>query len=134
MQLQFVTQLSLTAEPLQILQLTTSLFNYFNNCFTSVAEKTKSNINILLYTDYLCNTNTNMFFFNPTAKNEMTVIISSLDFHKSSGPNYIPVKILKLLKMTFLDNWEIFLICLYQLGNFPYIKTDQVLTEINHAK
>ena len=34
----------------------------------------------------------------PTDKNKISFIISSLDSHKSSGPNSIPVKILKLLK------------------------------------
>ena len=34
----------------------------------------------------------------PTEKNEISLIISSLNSHKSSGPNSIPVKILKLLK------------------------------------
>ena len=50
------------------------------------------------YTDYLSHTNTNTFFLTPTDKNEISFIISSLDSHKSSGPNSIPVKILKLLK------------------------------------
>ena len=48
--------------------------------------------------DYLSSTNTNMFFLTPTDKNEIYFIISSLDSHKSSGPNSIPVDILKRLK------------------------------------
>ena len=50
------------------------------------------------YTDYLSYINTSTFFSTLTDKNEMSLIISSLDSHKSSGPNSIPVKILKLLK------------------------------------
>ena len=78
----------------------TSMSNVFNNYFTSIAEKTKSNIKFSpkQYTDYLSSTNTNTFFLTPTDKNEIAFIISSLDSHKSSGPNSIPVKILKLLK------------------------------------
>ena len=74
--------------------------NVFNNYFTSIAEKTKSNVKFSPknYTDYLSNTNTNMFLLTPTEKNEISFIISSLDSHKSSGPNSIPVKMLKLLK------------------------------------
>ena len=74
--------------------------NVFNNYFTSIAEKTKSDIKFSPkhYTDYLCNTNTNTLFLTPTDKNEISFIISSLDSHKSSGPNSVPVKILKLLK------------------------------------
>ena len=39
-----------------------------------------------------------MLFLIPTDKNEISFIILSLDSHKSSGPNSIPVKILKLPK------------------------------------
>ena len=69
----------------------TTMSNVFNNCFTSVAEKTKSNIKFLteLYTDYLSNTNANTFFLTPTDKNEIAFIISSLDSHKSSGLAYL---------------------------------------------
>ena len=45
----------------------------------------------------LPNSNTNTFFLTPTDKNEKS-FMSSLDSCKSSGPNSIPVKILKLLK------------------------------------
>ena len=78
----------------------TTMSNVFNNYFTSIAEKTKSNIKFSPkhYTDYLSSTNTNTFFLTPTDKNEIAFIISSLDSHKSSGLNSIPVKILKLLK------------------------------------
>ena len=73
--------------------------NVFNNYFTSIAEKTKSNIKFSPknYRYYLYNTKTNMFFLTPTDKNEISFIISS-DAHKSSGPNSIPVKNLKLRK------------------------------------
>ena len=78
----------------------TTVSNVFNNYFTSIAEKTKSNIKSSPkhYTDYLSSTNTNTFFLTPTDKNEISFIISSLDSHKSFGPNSIPVKSLKLLK------------------------------------
>ena len=74
--------------------------NVFNNYFTSIAGKTKSHIKFSPkhYTDYLSSSNTNTFFLTPTHKNEIAFIISSLDSHKSSGPNSIPVEILKLLK------------------------------------
>ena len=77
-----------------------AVINVFNNYFTSIAKKTNSNIKFSPkhYTDYLSYTNTNTFFLTPTDKNEISFIISSLDSHKSSGPNSIPVKILKLLK------------------------------------
>ena len=67
----------------------TVMSNVFNNCFPSVAEKTKSNIKFLPkhYTHYLSNTNTNKFFLTPTGKNKISFIISLLDSHKSPGPN-----------------------------------------------
>ena len=78
----------------------TAISNVLNNYFTFIAEKTKSNIKFSPnhYTDYFSNRNSNTFLLIPTDKNEISLIISSLDSHKSSGPNSIPVKILKLLK------------------------------------
>ena len=78
---------------------TSTLLHIFNY-FTSIAKKTNSNIKFSQkhYTDYLSYSNTDTFFLTPTEKNEISLIISSLNSHKSSGPNSIPVKILKLLK------------------------------------
>ena len=58
----------------------TAMSNVFNNYFTSIAEKTKSNVKFLSkhYADYLSNTNTNTFFLTPTGKNTISFIISSL--------------------------------------------------------
>ena len=78
----------------------TAMSNVFNNSFTSIVKKTNSNIKFSPkhYTDYLSYTNRSIFFLTPTDKNEISFIIPSLDTHKSSGPNRIPVKNLKLLK------------------------------------
>ena len=56
----------------------TAMSNVFNACLTSIAEKTKSNIKFSPkhYTDYPIQTQTR----------------SSLDFHKSSGPNLSTIK------------------------------------------
>ena len=72
----------------------TAMSNVFNNYFTSIAKKTNSNIKFSPkhYTGYLSYTNTNTFFLIPTDKNEISFMISSLDSHKSSGLNNIPVK------------------------------------------
>ena len=96
-QLQCFFQLSLITEPIQTLQL---WVNVLNNYFTSIAKKTNPNIKFLSkhHTDYLSYRNTNSFFSTPTDQKEIYFIISSLYSHKSSGPNSIPVKILKLLK------------------------------------
>ena len=88
---------------------------------TSIAKKTNSNIKFSPkhYTDYLYYTNTNTFFLTPTDKNEISFIISSLDSHKSSGPNSVSVKVLKLLKNDISQQLSDIFICLSQLGNFP---------------
>ena len=44
------------------------------------------------------NNSSNSFFLSSTNKNEISVIISSLNPNKSVGPNSVPTKILKLLK------------------------------------
>ena len=95
--------------------------NVFNNYFTSIAEKTKSNVKFSPknYTDYLSNTNTNMFLLTPTEKNEISFIISSLDSHKSSGPNSIPVKMLKLLKNDISQQLSDIFNISFLTGQFP---------------
>ena len=95
----------------------TVMCNVFNNYFTSMDEETKSNIKLSLkhYTNYLSNTNTNTFFLTPTDKNEILFIYLLVP---TNHLVQIPVKILKLLKMTSLNNLVIFLICLFLLSNF----------------
>ena len=74
--------------------------NIFNSYFSSIAKKTSSSIKFSPkhYTDYLSHANTKTFFLTATEKNEIYFIISSLDSHKSSCPNSVPVNILKQLR------------------------------------
>ena len=83
----------LTSDPLKIA-------NVFNNYFSSIGEKAQSKIRFSnkTYTDYLHGDNLNSFFITPTDSEEVISIISSLSDNKSSGPNSIPTRILKLLK------------------------------------
>ena len=85
--------------------------NVFNDYFTSVAKKTNSNIKFSSkhYTDYLSYSNTNTFFLTPTDKKEISLIISSLDSRKSSGPNSIFCKNFKLLKNDISQQLSVFL-------------------------
>ena len=98
--------------------------NVFNNYFTSIAKKTNSNIKFSPkhYTDYLSYSNTNTFFLTPTDKNEISLIISSLDSHKSSGPNSIPVKILKLLKNDISQKLSDIFNMSFSTGQFPSLQ------------
>ena len=70
--------------------------NTFNNYFSSIAETTKKSIK---YSHkYLSNESSTTIFLQPTDKEEITSIISSLNSNKASGPNSIPYRILFLLK------------------------------------
>ena len=49
------------------------------------------------------------FYLSPTTADEIDKLIDSLDINKSSGPNSIPVFILKIMK-TFFRNGSLFLL------------------------
>ena len=83
----------MTSNPLKIA-------NVFNNDFSSTGKITQSKIMFSNknYTDYLHDENFSFFFITPADSEEVITIISSLSDKKSSGPNSIPTRILKLLK------------------------------------
>ena len=101
----------------------TTMSNVFNKYFTSIAEKTKLNIKFLPkhQKDYLFSTNTNTFFLTPTDKNEISLIISSLDPRKLSAPNSTPVKILKLLKNDISQQLSDIFNMSFLTGQFPFV-------------
>ena len=74
--------------------------NTFNNYFASIAETTKRSIKYSHkhFSDYLSNESDSTIFLQPTDKEEIANIISSLNSSKASGPNSIPYRILFLLK------------------------------------
>ena len=74
--------------------------NTFNNYFVSIAETTKKSIKYTHkhFSDYLSNESDSTIFLQPTDKEEIANIISSLNSSKASGPNSIPYRILFLLK------------------------------------
>ena len=74
--------------------------NTFNNYFASKAETTKKSIKYTHkhFSDYLSNESDSTIFLQPTDKEEIANIISSLNSSKASGPNSIPYRILFLLK------------------------------------
>ena len=71
--------------------------NIFNNYFSTVGEKTqtKTKYSYKNYTDYLTKENRNSFFLSPTDKEEIKLILSSLDISKPTGPYSIPTKVLR---------------------------------------
>ena len=63
--------------------------NTFNNYFASTAETTKKKYSHKHFSGYLTNES-----LQPTDKDEIANIISSLNSNKASGPNSIPYRIL----------------------------------------
>ncbi|XP_065682310.1 uncharacterized protein LOC136095525 [Hydra vulgaris] len=74
--------------------------NTFNNYFTGIGRDVQATIPSSMnhFTYYLSNPAQKSFFIKPTDEHEISKIIDSLDSYKASGPNGLPVKILKLLK------------------------------------
>ena len=92
------------------------IVNAFNNYFASIAETTKKSIKYSHkhFSDYLSNESSSTIFLQPTDKEEIANIISSLNSNKASGPNSIPYRISFLLKiMIFQSNWQIYLTSLF---------------------
>ena len=58
---------------------------------------------------------------NPTDKNGISFLISSLDSHKSSGSNSIPVKILKLRKNEISQQLSDIFNMSFSTGQFPSV-------------
>ena len=109
--------------PLIMVILFTSLYdiaNNFNNYFAFITETTKKSIKYSHkhFSDYLSNETSSTIFLQPTDKEEIANIISSLSSNKASGPNCIPYGILFLQKMKFQSNMQIYSTCLSRLVFF----------------
>ena len=77
--------------------------NIFNDYLSSIAEKTKANIKFSnkSFQDFLHHANEESLFIAPTDAYELNLnlIISLLNSNKSTVPNSLPTKILKLLRI-----------------------------------
>ena len=120
--------------------------NIFNNYFVNVGyniEKKISKPKNGNISDYLNNVNCDKtLFLVPVVSHEIVKVIDSLDINKSTGPNSIPVYILKILKPFFSD-WLAKLINLsFETSVFPDIlkvakvvpihKKDSKLDHVNY--
>ena len=107
--------------------------NVFNNYFSSIGTKIEHKIPIVpgSFKDYfekkdkngklLINPLNASFFLSPTIPAEIETLIDALDIKKSTGPNSVPVFILKILK-PFFSSWLSELINLsFNVGIFPDI-------------
>ena len=73
--------------------------NEFNQFFANVASDITKKIprNPKSPLSYLPNPNLNSFFISPCTSEEVSLVTQSLKNGKSSGPNSIPIKLLKIL-------------------------------------
>ena len=73
--------------------------NEFNHFFTKISSDITKKIPRTAKSPlaYLSNPNLESFFVSPCASNEVSTVIQSLKNGKSSGPNRIPIKLLKVL-------------------------------------
>ena len=97
--------------------------NHFNDFFSTIADKVRSEIpqSHRHFSNFLRNRNRSSIFLSPTTPEEVMKVISSFSCNKSSGPNSIPVRVLKILKndishpISFLINRS------FETGIFPSI-------------
>ena len=84
--------------------------NTFNYYFASIAETKKKSIKYSHkhFSDYLSNESVSTLFLQPTDREEIVNIVTSLNSNKSSGPYSIPYRILFLLKNEIQSNWQIY--------------------------
>ena len=81
--------------------------NLFNSFFVNIGMEIDKSIHTTTtnYDIYLNNIiSNNTFFLNPTCPEEIFTIIKALDTKKYSGPNSLPVHIVKLYNNLFSNN------------------------------
>ena len=107
--------------------------NMFNEHFSSIGSKIKQKIPFQTgdFNDYFnkkdkngelfINPANSSFFLSPTVPGEVVLIIDNMDMNKSTGPNSIPIIILKSFKL-FFGKWLSRLVNLcFEMGVFPDI-------------
>ena len=67
----------------------------------------------------LINPNENSFFVSPCTADEVTDVITSLKMGKTSGPNSIPMKLLKILLLKISANLSTLINYSFESGIFP---------------
>ena len=83
------------------------IVNKFNDYFVTVGSSIANRIPTVTgsYKDYMKKINcANSFYLSPTDEFEIEKLIDTLDINKSTGPNSLPVFILKIMK-PFFSKW-----------------------------
>ena len=107
-----------------------AIANNFNEFFLTVADKITKKIprNPNSPLKYLDNPNNNSFFISPAVPDEVSSIIQSLKKGKATGPNSIPVKLLKILDSHISVQLSLIINESFQQGVFPdKLKTAMVI-------
>ena len=108
----------------------TKIANNFNNHFTSIAEKIEDNLvkSKFNYSKYLSNPNEYSFLIKPANAEEVLCEITKLKNNKSIGPCSIPLKFLKLFKITLSEPISLIANNSFSAGTFPStLKTANVI-------
>ena len=107
------------------------IVNKFSDYFASIGSIIESKIPVSTgdYCDYLKKIEClESFFFEPTSPIEISNIIDSLDMNKSTGPNSIPVYILKIMKEFFSKWLSIIINMSFELSIFPdFLKVAKII-------
>ena len=95
--------------------------NCFNNFFTTIADSIRSEMppEYNHYSGFLKDPNPNSIFLTPTTPEEVIKVINSFSASKSTGPNSIPVHILKLLKHDISEPISFLINRSFTTGVFP---------------
>ena len=98
-----------------------TIANIFNDFFHSAAPVIQSKIKFSCksFNEYLPSKNYDSFTITPTSKAEIDAIISSLNSNKSTGPNSIPLKILKLTQNEISQHLVHIVNLTFKTGVFP---------------
>ena len=96
--------------------------NFFNNFFVTVGTDIEKSIPKpkISFVEYLKTLKTkSIFILTPTTPSQISEIINSLDKKKSTGPNSVPVHILKLYNNFFSENLSKVINLSFATGIFP---------------
>ncbi len=98
-------------------KIATEFNNYSTNFASSITEKIPRTPKSPL--DYLSNPNLDSFFISPCTSDEISILIQSLKLGKSSGPNSIPIKLLKIIGTPVSTDISLLINESFVSGTFP---------------
>ena len=110
--------------------------NRFNSFFSNVADTIRSSIpeSASDFSEYLRNPNLNSIFLTPVTSEEVSKLIKAMPISKSSGPNSVPTKILKLVSANISIAIAELINLSFSSGKFPSsLKVSKVIPVFKKA-